>query len=274
MGNYALTISGSDKLTDESIEGYLEQNEFADISWATLKFVGFSDAYAALVHDYSAYPSLQYVWLDNTRYENLSATYTRVEYIESNGSQMVSCGVYGEAGLEVWADIAFTDLTQITGLAIGCADGVNPTMYIYRLTQNINAPRFFGNNYPGSYTVTQNQKEHYYAKLYDGEQIVQVDGNTFINTTITATATVNSYVGVFAANLNGSPYYPVNGMRLYDFSIALNGNYVNILVPCYRISDGEIGLYDLVTGTFKTNEGTGSFTKGSDLATPLFGNSN
>lgn len=37
------------------------------------------------------------------------------------------------------------------------------------------------------------------------------------------------------------------------------------LVACYRISDGVIGMYDLIGNTFYTNSGTGTFTKGSDV---------
>lgn len=35
-------------------------------------------------------------------------------------------------------------------------------------------------------------------------------------------------------------------------------------IPCYRKSDNVIGLYDIITDEFKTNAGTGSFTKGSN----------
>lgn len=36
-------------------------------------------------------------------------------------------------------------------------------------------------------------------------------------------------------------------------------------VPCYRKSDGEIGMYDTVSKTFYTNAGTGTFLKGADV---------
>lgn len=36
-------------------------------------------------------------------------------------------------------------------------------------------------------------------------------------------------------------------------------------VPCYRKSDGKPGLYDLVSGTFLTNAGTGEFLCGSEI---------
>ena len=39
-------------------------------------------------------------------------------------------------------------------------------------------------------------------------------------------------------------------------------------IPCYRKSDNEIGLYDIVNNVFYTNQGTGVFLKGSNAPTP------
>ena len=47
--------------------------------------------------------------------------------------------------------------------------------------------------------------------------------------------------------------------RLYKFIIINNGTLKLNLIPCYRKSDNEIGLYDTVGRTFYTNAGTGSF---------------
>ena len=54
-------------------------------------------------------------------------------------------------------------------------------------------------------------------------------------------------------------------MRIYYFKIYENGVLVRNYVPCYRISDGVIGLYETVTGTFVTNAGEGTFTKGGNI---------
>ena len=35
-------------------------------------------------------------------------------------------------------------------------------------------------------------------------------------------------------------------------------------IPCYRKSDNVVGLYDIIADEFKTNAGTGSFTKGNN----------
>lgn len=52
---------------------------------------------------------------------------------------------------------------------------------------------------------------------------------------------------------------------LYSFSIEENDDVKLNLIPCYRKSDGVIGMYDTVSKTFLTNSGSGSFTKGNDV---------
>ena len=42
-------------------------------------------------------------------------------------------------------------------------------------------------------------------------------------------------------------------------------NMVRDFVPCYRKADSVVGLFDLVSNTFFTNAGTGTFTKGADV---------
>lgn len=37
------------------------------------------------------------------------------------------------------------------------------------------------------------------------------------------------------------------------------------LIPCYRKTDNEIGMYDAISNTFFTNAGTGTFIKGNDV---------
>lgn len=62
-------------------------------------------------------------------------------------------------------------------------------------------------------------------------------------------ASVNQFVGKI--------YY----VEIYDSNDELIANYI----PCYRKSDGEIGMYDLVSNGFYSNAGTGTFTKGPDV---------
>ena len=52
---------------------------------------------------------------------------------------------------------------------------------------------------------------------------------------------------------------------IYYFKIYDNGTLVRDMVPARRNSDGVLGLYDMVTNTFFTNNGTGEFIAGPDV---------
>ena len=63
----------------------------------------------------------------------------------------------------------------------------------------------------------------------------------------------------------GSTSKPFCG-KLYSFAMdTADGTPIRNFVPCYRVADGVIGLYDTVEGKFYTNAGTGAFTKGADV---------
>lgn len=53
--------------------------------------------------------------------------------------------------------------------------------------------------------------------------------------------------------------------KIYSILLEKDGTTLADLVPCYRKSDGEIGLFDIVSEQFFVNTGTGEFTKGADV---------
>lgn len=52
---------------------------------------------------------------------------------------------------------------------------------------------------------------------------------------------------------------------IYSWKFYQDNVLIRDFIPCYRKSDNEIGLYDLVTETFYTNKGTGTFLKGNNI---------
>lgn len=69
-------------------------------------------------------------------------------------------------------------------------------------------------------------------------------------------------VCLFALNKN----YIISGTnQIYYFRLYKNRKIAFDGIPCYRKSDDVIGLYDLVSKQFYTNQGTGTFTKGADV---------
>ena len=70
--------------------------------------------------------------------------------------------------------------------------------------------------------------------------------------------------GICISSLNR--FYILSGTnQFYYFRLYKNGKIAFDGIPCYRKSDEEIGLYDLVSKQFYTNQGTGTFTKGPDV---------
>lgn len=53
--------------------------------------------------------------------------------------------------------------------------------------------------------------------------------------------------------------------NIYSCNVYKDNIKILDLIPCYRKSDNEIGMYDTVSQTFYTNQGTGTFTKGDDV---------
>ena len=59
--------------------------------------------------------------------------------------------------------------------------------------------------------------------------------------------------------------YPSN-TRIYSASFYMSDVLTRNLIPCYRKSDSEPGMYDTVTKQFFTNAGTGTFLVGNDVS--------
>ena len=74
-------------------------------------------------------------------------------------------------------------------------------------------------------------------------------------------------MGEFPLNGNGSypEGYVLASMRLYSCKIYNNEKIIRNFIPCYRKTDGVVGVYDLVEKKFYTNLGTGTFIKGNDI---------
>lgn len=70
-------------------------------------------------------------------------------------------------------------------------------------------------------------------------------GESFKDNNLTQTYEASAFIKLYTAK-----YYDSNGILIRNF------------IPCYRKSDNEIGLYDLVNNQFYTNAGTGVFTMG------------
>lgn len=92
----------------------------------------------------------------------------------------------------------------------------------------------------------------------------KTNGNTGNKTTQGAYTMANNLY-LFAQNYNGSARFGamrrIGYFKYYD----KNDTLICDLIPCYRIADGVIGMYDKIRDIFLANVGSGTFTKGADV---------
>lgn len=75
------------------------------------------------------------------------------------------------------------------------------------------------------------------------------------------------HIWIFAINKGSTSFnnYKSTNTRIFECKITDSNSLIRDFVPCYRKSDGVIGMYDIVTQEFYTNAGSGTFLKGDDV---------
>lgn len=89
---------------------------------------------------------------------------------------------------------------------------------------------------------------------------VYMDDILQLTTTVTDFTTPGTAY-IFSVNQKGSSYLTSN-IKLWYLKIWDNDILVRNFIPARRDSDSEIGMYDMVSGTFFTNAGSGDFIAG------------
>lgn len=177
----------------------------------------------------------------------LPSEYQEVEYIESTGTQYINTGVVGAT-----TNMAYEIKFQKTGYWLIGAVSIAGSSGDSAISAN---QIRFGTQYVTNLNL--NEDAH---TIYVDKEKYTIDGTT-TNWDSTSTLTGNKNIYLFWANgssidKNGKIYY----CNIYD-----NNTLVRCFVPCYRKSDNEIGMYDLVNNKFYTNAGTGNFVKGNNV---------
>lgn len=186
----------------------------------------------------------------------LPAEYQEVEYIQGSGTQYINTLIKLSSSDTIKAKF------ELNSAPTSYSEGVFGTMepisshntFFTLLMRTPNLARVgTSSNQVTSTNVDTNTI--YTIELSNGTYIENGTTYTFTPSN-TFTFTKNCYV--FLRNQDSMT--PVNG-KFYSFEIV--GKFKGI--PCYRKANNEIGMYDLVSETFFTNAGTGTFIKGNDV---------
>ena len=193
----------------------------------------------------------------------LPAEYQEVEYIESKGAQYFFTDIPIQDNLTVDSVQTFNGGDTYlfggytdTGFRI-CFNGY----YASHLQSSYNGYYSWGSVNPDNttkYHVVQTQKY--------GMQIGYVDGTQKLSSARTGmTPSGSGYCVAFGQRQQAGTVNEKYYGKVYSLKVLQDTKLLANYIPCYRKSDGEIGMYDLVLQKFYTNEGTGVFLKGNDV---------
>ena len=198
----------------------------------------------------------------------LPKEYREVEYIEGTGTQWIDTGLTGNINREWIVEFSDFDRNGETyagpfGISVrnanaiaACSPGIPDYCSFGNKTDVVYHER------AESYLVwaTSDIKKLSISKngVYrnDVNKIRPFSNLTYAETTET--------MPIFARRTNTAVDRIIK-MKLYSFVCKDDGILIADFVPCYRKSDGEIGMYDIANNAFYTNDGTGVFEKGADV---------
>lgn len=194
--------------------------------------------------------------------------YQRVEYIESDGSQYVVTDFVADdnsCGIEYLGTVGNFN----SNATMGSREGSGDTRFYVPYPLGSTTTYFGFNTAPKiTATVATNTVYRWQTNFIDSRiaAVYSVSGAALGSTAINAVLTPHSVpVAIFAINNSASGVAAAKNMRVYSARCSRGHEVVREYIPCYRKADGVIGLYEMHTGAFLTNAGTGSFAKGADV---------
>ena len=202
--------------------------------------------------------------VDQTAYAyQLPDGYTRLQYIESTGTQCIDTGISGfnTGNWEIYAKWLLPVATQTNRYAPVFGMYAGEDYNTYRIITNLtDSSRYliYGNSkagvgWPG---VAGAINQIHTATVRNGSVIF--DGET-INTPTQGTALpTGSKLGIFCVAGGTSKIIA----KIYSVNVKKDGVLIGDFIPAKRDSDDVLGMYDTVSGQFFTNSGTGDFIAG------------
>ena len=196
---------------------------------------------------------------------SLPADYTQLMYLESTGTQYINTGVVfsNTNGFSItYQTTGVADNQRLCGSAgtgdSRCTVGANGSggtkSYVYVGWNSLVVPSTDHISDLSMGTVDVN---------YRNNRFYSCRGVT--NGAVAALAAQSQPFCLFAAKYyNGSLEY--GRCRIMAFRMTSDTRIIMDCVPARRDSDGVLGMYDIVNGTFLTNSGTGTFIAGKAIS--------
>lgn len=204
---------------------------------------------------------------------SVPAGYTQLEYIESNGTQYIDTGISAPNGFKAILDWMFTDFSGGNNkVVLGSEESGSPWYCNWLRKAGASAYCWSLGAYSdiGSSTVISvNTRYDIDMSTIKGASYLKIDGDSII-TDMNSNIRSSNALYIFTCNKAGTAG-DSSSARLYSCEIIKDDETVRNYIPAKRNSDGVIGLYDLVSNSFFTNAGTGTFTAGTEIPSATSG---
>lgn len=207
----------------------------------------------------------------------LPDNYQEVEYIQGTGTQYIDTTFLANGGMKAEYEVEYSsDIITINGgYIVGSHNTRNPYARnggYYNNNVNIKGWELgYGDYYP-KYSTKINYGQKYKVEFQTivGNAYLKVDDVMLIRDERTTNMTANTNVMLFTHAISVQNNEVKTKAKVYYVKIwDKNGTLVRNFIPCYRKYDEMVGMYDIENNDFYTNNGTGTFLKGSNHDTPL-----
>lgn len=191
----------------------------------------------------------------------LPSGYTKLDYIESSGTQYINTGFKPNQNTRCVIDIE--NLSSAQAAFFGARVSQTAASFTYfSLTATTGRSDYGSSKQSMSFTNTV------------GRYTVDQNKNVCIANGVTATGTANTFqltynLYLMAVNQAGAAIQNAK-MKMYSAKIYDNGTLVRDFIPC-KNAGGALGLWDNVNSVFYANAGKGTFSTGKKHKTLIDG---
>lgn len=195
---------------------------------------------------------------------NVLDLYQRVEYItrpSGGGWFRTDFIANNQSGLELSYSVpSFSDVATMGSRESSVTNGRCYIFYPRSTTVG-----YIGWNTAQSWSISTVANTQYTTRLNwlnsRKAVILNADGSTKATKSISGTLVQQTKPIDICTYNNGNG----RAMSLYGARLSQGSEIVRAYIPCYRKSDGEIGLLETFTGQFVPSQVSGGFTKGADV---------
>ena len=198
--------------------------------------------------------------------------YTPVEYIQSDGNQRVNTGVPGNnSNLGFKIVYSWVTLPSNGGYAAILGSYQSESSVTTRILQYGTGTTYYNINSKagssGALYVTREINTVYTETLFsEGNTITYSSNENTVSYTRSSGTNINNTIYLFSHDTYSGTR---SSIKLYEAIIYDGNEIIRNFIPCINNSTGKAGLYDLVTGTFYGNSGSGNFTYGNEITSTI-----